>query len=333
MFTWLKKLFNRESNNLAGRKDVVTVICRECGKEITIPENVQHWPGYCQECRAKFRPDEPITRECRRCHKLFTFPANTKYWPRYCPECLETAKRRAELKRREASRMRPDAAAAPGAPASGAAAASAASAATAAAATPAAQAASAASEGAGGGKSAKAWTTLSRRTMLDTAHVSVYKNRVQLPDGAVIEDFYTVRIPDAAMIAALTEDGKILLKKEFRYPCGEEVIECPAGEVERNETDPMDAAKRELLEETGYTSERWTYLGPTIDNPSKLTNRMHLFLAEGCVKVAEQKLDENEHLSVTEVPFREAVDMVMDGRINANTAAHLILKVEKILKD
>ena len=191
--------------------------------------------------------------------------------------------------------------------------------------------ASAASEGIGGGKSAKAWKTLSRRTVLYTVHVSVYKNRVQLPDEAIIEDFYTVRIPDAAMIAALTEDGKILLKKEFRYPCGEEVIECPAGEVERNETDPMDAAKRELLEETGYTSERWTYLGPTIDNPSKLTNRMHLFLAEGCVKVAEQKLDENEHLSVMEVPFRTAVDMVMDGRINANTAAHLILKVEKIL--
>ena len=222
----------------------------------------------------------------------------------------------------EAASAASAAAEAPAATASGAEAASAASA---------APTASAASEGTGGGKSAKAWKTLSRRTVLDTVHVSVYKNRVQLPDEAIIEDFYTVRIPDAAMIAALTEDGKILLKKEFRYPCGEEVIECPAGEVERNETDPMDAAKRELLEETGYTSERWTYLGPTIDNPSKLTNRMHLFLAEGCVKVAEQKLDENEHLSVMEVPFRTAVDMVMDGRINANTAAHLILKVEKIL--
>ena len=176
----------------------------------------------------------------------------------------------------------------------------------------------------------KMWKTLNTKTLLDTPHVSVYENKVQLPDGAIIEDFYTVRVPDAAMIAAITEDGNIILKKEFRYPCGEEVIECPAGEVEKNESDPLDAAKRELLEETGYISERWTYLGPTIDNPSKLTNRMHLFLAEGCVKVAEQKLDENEHLSVMTVPLSTAVDMVMDGRINANTAAHLILKVEKL---
>ena len=63
------------------------------------------------------------------------------------------------------------------------------------------------------------------------------------------------------------------------------------------------------------------------------TNLMHLFLAEGCVKVAEQKLDENEHLSVMTVPLSTAVDMVMDGRINANTAAHLILKTEKLLPD
>ena len=179
----------------------------------------------------------------------------------------------------------------------------------------------------------KMWKTLNKKILLDTPHVSVYGNKVQLPDGAIIEDFYTVRVPDAAMIAAITEDGSIVLKKEFRYPCGEEVIECPAGEVEKNESDPLDAAKRELLEETGYISEHWTYLGPTIDNPSKLTNRMHLFLAEGCVKVAEQKLDENEHLSVMTVPLQKAVNMVMDGRINANTAAHLILKTEKLLQD
>ncbi len=175
------------------------------------------------------------------------------------------------------------------------------------------------------------WKTLSSKKLIDTDYVSVSENKVQLPDGAVIEDFYTVTIADAAMIAAVTTDGKILLKKEFRYSCGEEVIECPAGMFEKNEADPLAVAKRELLEETGYASEKWTCLGPTIDNPSKLTNRMYLFLAEDCVKVADQKLDANEHLSVMAVPLQTAVDMVMDGRINANTVAHLILKTERIL--
>ncbi len=176
------------------------------------------------------------------------------------------------------------------------------------------------------------WKTLESKALIENDHVSVRENKVQLPDGAVIDDFYTVTIPDASMIAAVTAEGKILLKKEFRYACGEEVIECPAGMIEKNEADPLEAAKRELLEETGYRSDAWTCLGPTLECTSKLTNRMYLFLAENCVKVAEQHLDENEHLTVTAVPLETAVAMVMDGRINANSAALLILKAEKLLK-
>ena len=171
------------------------------------------------------------------------------------------------------------------------------------------------------------WKTLDIEMIVDDYHVSVRKNKVELPDGAVIDDFFTVKIPDAAMIAAITEDGNILLKSEYRYAIGSDVIECPAGMFEKDETDPLDVAKRELLEETGYISDDWTYLGPTLESTSKLTNRMHLFIAKNAVKVSAQHLDANEHLDVIELPLQTAVDMVMDGRINANSTAHLILKV------
>ena len=118
------------------------------------------------------------------------------------------------------------------------------------------------------------WKTLKSEEVLANPHVSVRKDMVKLPDGAVIEDFYTVTIPDAAMVCALTSDGDILLKTEYRYAIGTDVIECPAGMFDEGEKDPFVVAKRELLEST-----------------SKLTNRMHLFLARDCVKVAEQKLD------------------------------------------
>ena len=101
----------------------------------------------------------------------------------------------------------------------------------------------------------KKWKTIESQALVDTYHVVVHKDKVQLPDGAVINDFYTVSIPDAAMIAAVTEDGQILLKSEFRYAIGTEVIECPAGMFEPDETDPFAVAKRELLEETGYSSD------------------------------------------------------------------------------
>ena len=93
MFDWLKKLlFDQDGKRPAAkdqseRRGFVTITCKECGKTFTLPENVQHWPGYCQECRAKYHPDEPVTRKCRRCGKSFTFPSDARPWPGYCPEC------------------------------------------------------------------------------------------------------------------------------------------------------------------------------------------------------------------------------------------------------
>ena len=174
------------------------------------------------------------------------------------------------------------------------------------------------------------WKTISTEILVDDYHVSVRKNKVELPDGAVIDDFYTVTIPDAAMVAALTKDGQILLKSEFRYACGEEVIECPAGMFEPGE-EPLEVAKRELLEETGYSSDDWTYLGPTLESTSKLTNTMHLFLAKNAVCTSGQHLDPNEHVDVMCVSLEAAVEMVMGGIIKANSTAHLILKVARML--
>ena len=176
------------------------------------------------------------------------------------------------------------------------------------------------------------WKTIKTELLVDDYHVSVKKNKVELEDGAVIDDFYTVTIPDAAMVCALTSDGMVLLKSEYRYACDSEVIECPAGMFEKDETDPLAVAKRELLEETGYTSEDWTYLGPTLESTSKLTNTMHLFMATNCRRTGEQHLDENEHVEVLKVSLEAAVEMVMGGQINANSTAHLILKVARILK-
>jgi len=174
------------------------------------------------------------------------------------------------------------------------------------------------------------WKTIESQTLVGEYHVSVKKNKVELPDGVVIDDFYTVTIPDAAMVAAITADGRIILKSEYRYACQADVIECPAGMVEQGE-EPIQTAKRELLEETGYTSDEWTYLGYTWESTSKLTNHMNLFLVKNCVKTDLQHLDSNEHLEIMTVSLEAAVEMVMGGIINANSTAHLILKVDRLL--
>lgn len=174
------------------------------------------------------------------------------------------------------------------------------------------------------------WQTLTSETVFKSRFVKVHKDKVRLPDSKIIDDFYRVTIPNGAMICALTDDGDIILKKEYRYACNADIIECPAGMFEANENDPLLVARRELLEETGYSSDNWLYLGGSRESSSKLTNTMHLFLAQNCVETSEQKLDDTESIDLLKIPFNKAVDMVMSGENIANSTAHLILKVARL---
>ena len=90
-------------------------------------------------------------------------------------------------------------------------------------------------------------------------------------------------------------------------------------------------AKRELLEETGYISEDWKYLGATVESSAKLTNYMHIYFANHCRKVSGQHLDATEELDVLLVPLGQAVEMVMDNEICCNSSAHGILRVARML--
>ena len=95
MFERLIKLFTRRDRYpKKPEPGMITRTCKICGKTFTLPENVQHWPDCCQECRAKYRPVETITRKCRKCGKTFTFRSNASHWPKYCPQCRNKRSRR-----------------------------------------------------------------------------------------------------------------------------------------------------------------------------------------------------------------------------------------------
>ena len=175
------------------------------------------------------------------------------------------------------------------------------------------------------------WKTEKSETLLDTPWVKVRRDRVVLPNGAKMDDFYAITIRDASAIVALDEGGNLILKREYRYCYDRELLEIPAGAFNDGETDPLAVARRELLEETGYVSDCWEYLGPTVESSAKLTNFMHIFLARNCRKVALQQLDETEELTVELVPLERAVDMVMRGEICCNSSAHGILRAARMV--
>lgn len=171
----------------------------------------------------------------------------------------------------------------------------------------------------------KKWKTTDSETLVDTRWVKVRKDSVDLPNGQHMDDFYAITINDAAAIVAIDEDGNIILKKEYRYCYGRDLIEVPAGTFEQGETDGLAVAKRELLEETGYVSDDWQYIGATVESSAKLTNYMHIYFANHCRKICGQHLDATEELEVLVMPLKQAVDMVMNNEICCNSSAHGIL--------
>ena len=175
----------------------------------------------------------------------------------------------------------------------------------------------------------KMWKIKKTERILDSEFVKVDKDDVALPQGREIKDFYKVTIKDCAAIVAITPTNQIILKKEYRHCYGKELIEVPAGVLEDGE-DPLETAKRELEEETGYVGKKWTYLGKTVESSAKLTNYMYIYLAEDCEKVSSQKLDYGEDIEVIVVDLNEAIEMIMNNEIICNSSIGAILKVARI---
>lgn len=133
------------------------------------------------------------------------------------------------------------------------------------------------------------------------------------------------------MVVVLDEHNNVLLKKEYRYLLQDFLIELPAGTFEPGETDGLVVAIRELLEETGYTSDDWIFLSSTVKGPSKVNNHLHLYLAKNINLVADQKLDATEEIEVIKVPLKQTAEMCLNSEIVVNRSVNGILRVARMI--
>ena len=159
--------------------------------------------------------------------------------------------------------------------------------------------------------------------VFDGKLLKVYRDQVRLPDGSHGEREY-IRHPGAVAVVPLFDDRSVLLERQFRYPQGRVFIEVPAGKLEPNEPH-LDTAKRELLEETGYSAAEWTRLG-VIHTAIAYTNEaIEIFIARKLRQEGAAQLDAGEFVETLIVPFDEAIAMVRDGRItDSKTVAALL---------
>ena len=163
---------------------------------------------------------------------------------------------------------------------------------------------------------------VSGEQVFDGKLLKVYRDVVRLPDGGQGAREY-IRHPGAVAIVALFDDGRVLLERQYRYPQRREFIEIPAGKLEPNEPH-LETAKRELLEETGYTARAWRRLGVVHTAIAYTDEAIELFLATD-LSPGKARLDAGEFLETLIVPFSEAIAMIRDGRItDVKTVAALL---------
>lgn len=166
---------------------------------------------------------------------------------------------------------------------------------------------------------------LKSEMVVDEKWYKLRRDEVELPNGLVLDDYYVSVRPNVVLTFPLTEDGHVIFVRQYKHAAGGIFIELPGGVIDEHEQDPQAAARRELREETGYTSEEMEPLLEVTDNPTKDTNKIFFFLARNVRQVAEQDLDESEQIEVLKVPLQEIEKMVMDGTIHVSGSVALCL--------
>lgn len=161
------------------------------------------------------------------------------------------------------------------------------------------------------------------------ALLKVKQDRVRLPDGREGCREY-INHPGASVIIAFLENGSLLLERQFRYPLNRVFVEMPAGKIDRGES-PLECARRELLEETGYEAETWREVATLHPCIGYSDERLVYFEARG-LKYSRRNTDDEEFIESFELPLDTALEQVRDGLItDAKTVAGL-LWAEKIAK-
>ena len=178
-----------------------------------------------------------------------------------------------------------------------------------------------------------AWERLGSERLLETPYFALRSDRLRLPGGAVKDPYYVVERPDAAIIFPLTGEGEAVLVRQYRPPLERMELGLPAGLVEEGEK-PEAAARRELLEETGYSGGEWEPLGALASSPSLKDNWAYLFLARGVEEMAPPDPDEHELVETVRVPVGELLGLIRAGEIvSSSGVAAVMLALERLREE
>src|SRR5512140_3275142 len=174
-------------------------------------------------------------------------------------------------------------------------------------------------------------TTVSSEVVYDGKLLHVRRDQIRLPDGSIATREYIVH-PGAVLMVPVKDDGRLVVERQYRYPHRRVFLEFPAGKLDPGE-DALATAKRELIEETGYTARTWTRLGVVHPVISYSTEAIELYLAEELEHVGAE-LDDGEFLEIVELSVDEMLAALDRGEItDAKTVSALLMYARRVHGD
>lgn len=177
----------------------------------------------------------------------------------------------------------------------------------------------------------KKWQVTRSDLVLDKKWARVRRDTCVTPSGTTVDDYYYWEGGDFAQAFTLTDDGRVVLVRQYKHAVKDVVLELPAGLVPVEGENPLQTARRELLEETGFAASQWGHLGTLNVSSAKATTQAYLFLATHARPIGDPTPDENEDLESLLVTIPDLLDFITAGQIrDASSVACCLLALRSL---
>ncbi|MEA4863507.1 MAG: NUDIX hydrolase [Victivallaceae bacterium] len=159
------------------------------------------------------------------------------------------------------------------------------------------------------------WKVISSKYISKKPWFTVRQECVELPNGSRIPEYFVLEYPEWVNVIAVTPDNRFVMIRQYRHALGKTGLELPAGVGEPGDASPLETARRELLEETGFGGGEWTEFMTLSANPTTHTNLTHVFLARDVIKLCAPAPEDTENLTVMLMEAAEVRRLLENGEI------------------